>query len=654
MFLSSVRFHIIRNIPPRNPDFTGKNLILDEARKFLNNTVDNSPKRIILTGPTGIGKSELAIEYAYRYSSAYRIIWRIDAYHGISVQNDLEDLCEKLFPDRKPEIQTLHDWLAKNPKWLLIFDNVAEKESINEFFPEKGKGHIIIITDKPVSSAIDRECPVDSWNRDETVAYLHKKTGCINVKSVIRLAEALPGLPLGVVMAAAWCTAKPDQPLENIHQMLTCLDQHSVDDVPAIFTVLCKLCLGELNDIPQAKQILIFCCVLSSFPVPEYLVRRSLEIHRKISGTSGIPDEATFAQSLDILEQLALIKRSSSSVTLHRIVKNALLSLVNHAELVSCWEAALLSLKELFPVSSYHDPSTWKVCADLFEHALSVLSGVNADTSNSWKEYCQLQDAAAMYLHARMFFNDAEKHYRNSLEIREKLLGHDNPEVATTINNLALLYWDWDRFDDAESYYHESIKIRESLFGKNHPEVATSINNLALLLWEQERYMECEVLYRRALLIRKEGLGGQHILTAESLNNLAGLFFRIKKLHESESLFRNALEIYEKQLGAGHPDLITPLTNLAAVMQAEEKHEELETLCYRILSIHERQLKRNHPEIASILCNLAGVLEAQGKFSEAIAVYRRALEINEKNLGTEDPSSEASRLRLALLTGIIA
>jgi tetratricopeptide (TPR) repeat protein len=649
----------IWNIPLRNPDFTGRELILEETGAFLARTGENTAKQICLTGPSGFGKSEIAIEFAHRNSAAYHVIWRIDASHGISIHNDLIDLFGRLLPRCTFDIQTLHNWLESNPDWLLIFDNCAVGESLYEFLPEKRPGHIIIITDDPVTAPSWKVCPVDFWRRNESVACFLKKTGCINVKAIVNLAEALADHPLAIAIAASWCRAKTGPCSDNLPQLLVCLKKHSKDglpkdDIQAIFTALCKLCLEELRDIPEVQQLLIVCSVMSSFPVPKYLVKKSLEIHGQISGVNGTLDEAAFDHIISLLEKYSLIKQTSSSITVQRIVKQAILKEVNHAELANYRKAAFVSLRELFPARSCQKPSRREACAGLVSHVRAILRDTKEKIDDIGPEYSLLQDAAAMFYHAQLFFSDAEALYRNSLEIRQKQLGYTHPEVATTLNNLALLYWDWDRIDDAESIYLESIRIREYHYGADHPEVATSLNNLALMFSEQERYSECELLFRRALTIRKKWLGDGDIMTAQSLNNLAGTLYRTGIFSESEIFFRLALDIYEQQLDPEHPELVTLLMNLASVMQAQGKMDEVETLCYRILSIREKQFDRNHPEIGVMLNNLAGILEAQGKYSEAIPVYQRALAINEINFGAEDSSSETIRLRLALIAGILA
>jgi tetratricopeptide (TPR) repeat protein len=60
-------------------------------------------------------------------------------------------------------------------------------------------------------------------------------------------------------------------------------------------------------------------------------------------------------------------------------------------------------------------------------------------------------------------------------------LGKDHPDVANSLNNLALIYDEEKRYSDSEPLYKRVLEIREKSFGPDHPEVAKSLENLALL-----------------------------------------------------------------------------------------------------------------------------------------------------------------------------
>ena len=95
--------------------------------------------------------------------------------------------------------------------------------------------------------------------------------------------------------------------------------------------------------------------------------------------------------------------------------------------------------------------------------------------------------------------------------------------MAGSLNNLAILYREMGRYAEAEPLYRRSLEIREKQLGRDHPDVAGSLNNLANLYSDMGRYAEAEPLFRRSLAIREKQLGADHPDVAQSLNNLANL-----------------------------------------------------------------------------------------------------------------------------------
>jgi tetratricopeptide (TPR) repeat protein len=257
-----------------------------------------------------------------------------------------------------------------------------------------------------------------------------------------------------------------------------------------------------------------------------------------------------------------------------------------------------------------------------------------------------LDRLAGLYYHQGRY-NDAEPLYLRALVINEQQLGANHPNTATSLNNLASLYCSIGRYSDAEPLYLRALGISEQQLGANHPSTATSLNNLANLYESIGRYSDAEPLLVRALTINKQQLGANHLTTAVSLNNLANLYKSIGRYVDAEPLFILALVIKEQQLGANHPSTATSLNNLAALYESMGRYRDAEPLHIRALSIREQQLGANHPDTAISLNNLAGLYESIGRYSDAEPLYLRALAINEQQLGANHPDTAGSLNNLA-------
>ena len=134
----------------------------------------------------------------------------------------------------------------------------------------------------------------------------------------------------------------------------------------------------------------------------------------------------------------------------------------------------------------------------------------------------------------------AEPLYQEALRIRQKVLGPEHPEVATSLNNLAALYNAMGEYAKAEPLYQEALRICQKVFGPDHPDTAISLSSLAWLYNAMGEYAKAEPLDQEALRIRRKVLGPEHPDTAKSLNNLALLEFYLGRIDEATALARQA------------------------------------------------------------------------------------------------------------------
>lgn len=257
--------------------------------------------------------------------------------------------------------------------------------------------------------------------------------------------------------------------------------------------------------------------------------------------------------------------------------------------------------------------------------------------------------ARVVQLYEQGKYAEAVPMAEESLRLAETAFGPEHPKVATSLNNLALLFVAQEKFAEAERLYRRALSINEKTLGTNRTEVAANLNNLAELCQKQGRYTEAEQLLLRALAIREKAGPPDNPALATNLNNLAWLYDTQGKYAEAERLYRRALAIDEKALGAEAPGLAVDLNNLAVLYYRQGKYADAEPLYVKALSIHLKTLGKDHPAVATDLNNLGALYTDQGKYPIAESTYRRALEIDSKALG---PDSAAVATDLNNLGGL--
>jgi CHAT domain-containing protein len=143
---------------------------------------------------------------------------------------------------------------------------------------------------------------------------------------------------------------------------------------------------------------------------------------------------------------------------------------------------------------------------------------------------------------------------QRALVIREKTLGPDHLDVATSLKTLALLYDKQARYADAEPMYKRALAIRAKALGPDHPDVARALGNLAVFYHDQGRYADAEPLYKRALAIRAKALGPDHPDVAAVLNGLV-------LLYDKQGRYADALPMAQRLVVNAHavPSIVLPM-----------------------------------------------------------------------------------------------
>jgi eukaryotic-like serine/threonine-protein kinase len=299
------------------------------------------------------------------------------------------------------------------------------------------------------------------------------------------------------------------------------------------------------------------------------------------------------------------------------------------AEAVAKFQTDMLAAVD--PNQLPKDPVTKEPMKDAVTVVQALAAAVQVLDEGSLKDQplveANVRDTIGITFLSLARYADAKLNLQKSLEIRRVALPARHPDIASSMNNLAMLLLDQNQLDEAEPLFREALEIDREVFPPGHPQIATPLVNLAGLLLAQNKLNEAEPLFREALAIWRAAFPAGHPDIALGLNNLAMLLGDQNKLEEAALLFREALEIMRGSLPAGHPDIGGVLNNLAGLLQAQNKLGEAEPLYRESLEIYREIFPAGHPEIGKAINNLAGLLLAQNKLDEAEPLFREALAI---------------------------
>lgn len=159
---------------------------------------------------------------------------------------------------------------------------------------------------------------------------------------------------------------------------------------------------------------------------------------------------------------------------------------------------------------------------------------------------------------------ECQKYIPFAENIVEKMdMGIDEEQVQF-IGSFGFLLYHTGEYKKAEALYKKVLLVSGRVLGEEHPDIATSYNNLAVMYYNQGKYKEAKELYKKALQIREKVLGEEHPDTATSYNNLAGLYYDQGKYKISLSYCYKTYKIFVSKLGVSHPKTQIVYRNMQA------------------------------------------------------------------------------------------
>ena len=641
------------NVPfLRNPYFTGRENLLSKLHELLS----AAPTRIrALAGLGGIGKTQLAIEYAYRYQQAYSAVFWVRASSREMLVADFIALAHLLqlpgreSPDQMSIVGEVKSWLMQHMEWLLILDNVEDLSLVTGFLPTNSEGRILMTTRAQALGRVAESLTIEELPVEEGMLLLLRRTRLLAADQPLEKASpdvrvqaepivrALDGLPLALDQAGAYieetrCNLSEYLALYSKRRTALLNRQSGVpQDYPYTVAGTWAISFQQVEERnPAAAELLRFCAFLKPDAIPEEMLVDGAPWLGPILEPAAA-DPFLLNEAVQILRLFSLIKRDPDEklLNIHRLVQAVLKDGLD-AETQRLWgERTVRAVNAAFPEVSF---DTWRHCERCLPHVQMCVPLIE-QYDFTFPEAARLLHLAGCYLLERGIFEQGEQLLLLALKLRERTVGPDHPETAATLNLLANVARDLGHFEQAERDYQRALAIQERELGPEHPEVATTLYDMAFYYHTLGKYQQAEPLEQRALAIREKVFGSEHPLIADLLNDLAIIYEEMGKYEQSELLLQRALAILEKSYGPDHPTLAIPLNNLARIYKSLGRHEQAVALSRRAITIQEHSLGPEHPEMAYSLSNLGDIYGELGDYEQAEQLIVRSLAIREQTLG---------------------
>ncbi|KZP34656.1 hypothetical protein FIBSPDRAFT_810048 [Athelia psychrophila] len=692
--------------------FTGRKSELDSVSTFFNTLQSDMPTRFVIWGMPGLGKSQLALQYANLAFTmgVYSHVFFVSA-------STVEKLCQGLaqilgvlnhadrnHPDQAVQIAAVRLWFEQSDRrWLLIIDNVTAESAqfLREHLPRRNANGSILITTRTrhvaefVANAAGQEYPIfelKALSKADSVSLLLKKAGIqasasANLESAEKLVNRMGSLPLAIEQAGSYMKRSG---LKDINQLQRMFDERGFNEMISWdnnlttyqeTSVLASITiqLQKLDEIdPDAHKLLKTLAFFDPEGIPFDIL---------LLGARSISDrlENSSEQSLTVSPPP---KRQVSAIS--RLWKK--LKGKRRRELVTYIPAAMDPTGPLEAVPADLGALIELLCSKdrlraVLRHLedLAIAQPLYADKPSlhihnliQWvlqqrtlvrHEEGYRAIAIALLCNAFQTIDDPEEpHSWAQCEIfvpHFTALGtQDNTypiiseeytypmiseEYMDANGSLANYLSSRGRYSEAETVLGRVLANRRRLLSSDNMQIFYAMDSLARVYYKQGRYPEAESLFMQVLAAAEKQLGADHPNTLATVDELALLYVSQRRFDEAEISYARALAGKEKQLGPDHPSTLTTVNNLAGLYVSQKKFDEAKSLYMRALAGFEKQLGADHLSTLTTVNNLAGLYVSQGKFDQAESLYARALAGFEKQLGVDHPDTLATVNEFAFL-----
>lgn len=694
------------NVPQRNKNFTGRVDILERLRQGTSSKITavlpEDPMPQALQGLGGVGKTAIAIEYAYRHRGDYDLVWWIPSDQLPLVRASLAALAVRLGLEAAmttgidAATQAVLDALRRGDpysRWLLIFDNADQPEEVMDLIP-RGPGDVLITSRNHRWQSVIDTVSMDVFRREESKEFLIKRVPKgLSDSDAERLAEELGDLPLALEQAGAML-AETGMPVD---EYLRLLDEHAAGimsegkspDYPLSMTAAWKLSVSTLQrQLPQARELLRCCAFFGPEPIPRDVFRVGTQAaETKVAGV--ISDPILLARAIRELARFALVIIDGRSISVHRLIQ-ALLRDELSAEEQSAYRHDVHLILAAAAPRNPDDERLWPRYRELVAHMASPSTElakcqapvVRAFALDMLRYLQQSGDSESCRSFAGLFIAqwtkdsgadspdvlNAKRHLSNALRMLGRYTESSTMTRETlatsrdTLGEKASLTLALRRsfgadlrargdFPAALSLDEETRALLEDVYGAENREILTLLASLALDYGLNSDYPKAKDHYQAVFQLMSEP--SSDTAATGLLGTWTGLAWAVRmcgNFAEARDVSEDAWDFGRERLG---PEHIATLRSANAVSIASRRippaREDALVNTREILDLSTRVLGDGHPDTLAIAISLANLQRTVGDLDAALELAQRTVERYPAAYGEEHPYNYGCMANLALM-----
>ncbi|MEU8821115.1 FxSxx-COOH system tetratricopeptide repeat protein [Actinoplanes sp. NPDC048796] len=669
----------------RNPRFSGRGGVIEDIRNRLVGS-EPSGARLALTGLPGVGKTQTALEYVYRFAASYDGIWWISAAQPSRVRIGLAEIATKLsLPGGTVEEQVAAVMEALKRavpvrRWLVVLDNADAPADLEGLVPS-GPGHVLVTSRNPQWANELDAVDVGVFKRAESIELLGRRVENLGPADADQLAGRLGDLPLALEQAGGWLGSTA----MSVSDYLDLLDRGAAaamsESAPATYNQTVASTVGVAYErLSQTSPAATRLIELLAFMAPEVIPYRMISNKQLTALLAPIDprmyDPARHGSLIQDIGRLGLARVDAGTnegkpapgrrgIVVHRLTQDIVRSRLSPSdqderrreiqsvlaeadrgnpdnfENREAYEAIRPHLEPSGALTSDR-PETRQLVIDMsrYLYVRGDFEGSRELAEAALKEWLpsfgvddlwllRLKRTLAVVLREQGHEAEAYDMNADSLERLRRVAGDNDPYTLSTAMSFGADLRARGEYEKAVSLDEQTLKGLREAYGDNHPETLNAASNLGVSLRFVGNFEDAAERDRDTLRRRREVLGPRHLYTMSSQENLGTDLIELGDLVPARNLLEEAYEVTRADHGESHWRTLrvattysVALRRLNEVAKAAEVIDDMVRRATEVLGRYNRVTLTGRLEQADVRWAQGRVKEAREVAEEVYADFR--------------------------------